>query len=76
MEKILKNEPVPTGEKGYYFAMAHKTSLWDVMQRLAGALHKRGFVDEAEVKVWPTDDMAAESLGWPRLFVRAMGTSR
>ncbi|KIW09780.1 hypothetical protein PV08_11880 [Exophiala spinifera] len=73
--KILKEEAIPTGEKGYYFAMAHRTSWWEVLQHLAEALYKRGLVDEAEVKIWPSDEIAAQALGWPRQFVRAMGTS-
>jgi hypothetical protein len=76
LEKILNKEPLPTGENGYYFAMAHKASWWDVMQQLADALHKRGLVNEAKVEIWPSDEMAAQGLGWPRHFVRAMGTSR
>ncbi|KAI9704644.1 MAG: hypothetical protein M1820_005392 [Bogoriella megaspora] len=74
-EKILQKEPVPNGEKGYYFVIAHKTHWWRVMQRLAEALHARGLVAEPEVDVWPSDDVAAEYLEFPRPFVRAMGTS-
>ena len=75
-EKILQKEPIPNGEKGYYFAMAHRTHWWDVMQRLAEALHARGLVVEPQAEIWPSDEIAAEYLGFPRLYVRAMGTSR
>ncbi|KAK5051526.1 hypothetical protein LTR84_003178 [Exophiala bonariae] len=75
LEKILNKAPLPMGEKGYYFAMAHKVSWWDVMQKLADALYRRGLVNEAKVEIWPSDEMAAQHLGWPRQFVRAMGTS-
>ncbi|KEF57066.1 uncharacterized protein A1O9_07256 [Exophiala aquamarina CBS 119918] len=75
VEKILNNEPLPTGDKGYHFAMAHKTSWWKVMQRLAEELHALGLVNEPNVAIWPSDEMAAKSLGWPPSYVRAMGTS-
>ena len=76
VEKILQKEPIPSGEKGYYFAMAHKISWWTVMSYLAKGLHQRGLVTEPEAQTWPSYDMAADNLGWPRQFVRAMGTSR
>jgi len=46
------------------------------MQRLAEALHARELVNEPKVEVWPSDEAAAKSLGWPLPYVRAMGTSR
>jgi len=76
VQKILNREPIPTGRKGYYFAVAHRTSWWKVMQRLAEALHARELVNEPKVEVWPSDEAAAKSLGWPLPYVRAMGTSR
>jgi len=76
IEKILQKEPIPSGEKGYYFAMAHRAHWWDVMQRLAEALHSRGLMAEPKAAIWPSDETAAEYLGFPRLYVRAMGTSR
>ena len=76
IEKILQKEPIPVDEKGYYFAFAHRAPLWDVMQRIANALYSRGIVAEPKVQVWPSDDMAAEYLGFPRPFVRDMGTAR
>jgi hypothetical protein len=75
-EKILQKEPIPSGEKGYYFAIAHRTHWWDVMQRLAKVLHAHGLVAEPKADIWPSYEMAAEYLGFPRLYVRAMGTSR
>lgn len=76
VEKILLKEPMPSGEEGYYFAMAHRQPWWDVLQRIAESLHARGLVESPEVKTWPSDEMAAESLGYPLMFVRALGTSR
>ncbi|RDW86003.1 hypothetical protein BP5796_04328 [Coleophoma crateriformis] len=72
--KIVQKEPVASGEDGYYFVYAHKTHWWDTMQRLAEALYARGLVTAPKVEVWPSDEMAAEYLGFPRPFVRAMGT--
>ncbi|KAE9369113.1 hypothetical protein N431DRAFT_469047 [Stipitochalara longipes BDJ] len=42
VQKILQKEPIPSGEKGYYFAIAHRAPWWDVLERLAEALHARG----------------------------------
>ncbi|KAE8451665.1 hypothetical protein EG329_003122 [Mollisiaceae sp. DMI_Dod_QoI] len=75
VEKILQKEPIPSGEKGYYFAMAHRISWWTIMSRLAEGLHMRGLVTEPRVQTWPSYDMASEHLRWPPQFVRAMGTS-
>lgn len=76
MEKILQKEPIPSGEKGYYFAMSHATSWWTIMRRLAEVMHARGLVDEPQVKTWPNYDTAADALGFPRQHIRAMGTAR
>jgi hypothetical protein len=75
LEKCLLKEPIPTGEHGYYFAMAHRAPWWEVMHRLAKALYTRGLVSEPEVYTWPSDAMAAEYLQLPELYIRAMGTS-
>ncbi|KAI2463184.1 NAD(P)-binding protein [Annulohypoxylon bovei var. microspora] len=75
VEKILQKEPISNGEKGYYFAVAHRAPWWDVMQRLADALYARGLVTEAKVQVWPSYEVAAEHLGFPSQFIRAIGTS-
>ncbi|TDZ41511.1 hypothetical protein CTRI78_v009577 [Colletotrichum trifolii] len=74
-EKILLEEPVPSGKKGYYFVHSHFASWWSVMQRIAEAMHARGLVTQSRTEVWPDDDMAAESLGFPRQFLRAMVSS-
>lgn len=75
LEKILQSEPVPTGESGYYFAMAHRSPWWKVMDGLAKSLHSRGLVKEPEAKVWSSYDVAADTLGFPRLYIRAIGMS-
>ncbi|KPM43739.1 hypothetical protein AK830_g2771 [Neonectria ditissima] len=74
VEQILLKMPIPSGEKGYYFAVAHKTSSWDFMQRLADRLYALGLVEEPEPHTWPSDELAAQSLGVPLQIVRIMGT--
>ncbi|CRG90930.1 hypothetical protein PISL3812_07977 [Talaromyces islandicus] len=75
LEKCLRKEPIPTGDRGYYFAMAHRAPWWEVMQRLAKGLYARGLVSEPDVHTWPSDKMAAEYLQLPLLYIRPMGTS-
>lgn len=72
----MQKEPIPSDEKGYYFAIVHRTPWYDVMQRIAKGLHARGLVMEPEPQIWPSDEMAAEYLGFPPLLVRAMCTHR
>jgi ABC-type taurine transport system ATPase subunit len=76
IEKILQKEPLPNGEKGYYFAMAHRLPWWTAMDRLASALHARGLVTEPKAQIWPSYEMAAEYLGFPLQYIRAMATAR
>lgn len=73
--KILQKEPIPTGENGYYFAMAHRLPWWKVMERLAAVMHVQGLVTSPEVKTWPSYELAAETLRFPLLYLPAMGTS-
>ncbi|VUC22173.1 unnamed protein product [Clonostachys rosea] len=75
LEKIILKETIPSGEKGYYFAMAHKSPWWEVMERLAQSMHARGLVSEPTAKVWPSYEVAAEHTGFPLIFIRAIGTS-
>ena len=76
VEKILLQESVPMGEDGYYFATTHNIPWWGVLDRIAKDLHARGLVDEPKPRIWPSDDIAAEYLGFPRALVRAMNTNR
>ena len=76
VSKILQRTPIPHGVSGYYFAMAHRSPWWAVMSRLATSLHARGLVDSPTTQIWPSDEVAADTLGLPRLYVRAMGTAR
>ncbi|KAK4043107.1 NAD(P)-binding protein [Parachaetomium inaequale] len=79
VEKILlqqQQEPLPpSNEQGYYFAMAHRIPWWVTMDRIAGHMHARGLVADPHPQTWPSYDAAADSLEWPRQYVRAMGTS-
>ncbi|CAH0025986.1 unnamed protein product [Clonostachys rhizophaga] len=73
--KILLKEAIPSNDKGYYFAVAHKSPWWEVMERLAQSMHARGLVSEPTAKVWPSWEMAAEHTGFPLVFIKAIGTS-
>lgn len=75
-EKILLGEPVPSGRNGYHFVMSHRVRWSAVTRRLAEILHARGLVAEPEVRLWPGYDAAADSLGFPRQYMEAIGTSR
>uniref|UniRef100_A0A8H7KD34 NAD-dependent epimerase/dehydratase domain-containing protein n=1 Tax=Bionectria ochroleuca TaxID=29856 RepID=A0A8H7KD34_BIOOC len=75
LEKILLKEAIPSNDKGYYFAVAHKSPWWEVMERLAQSMHARGLVSEPTAKVWPSWEMAAEHTGFPLVFIKAIGTS-
>ncbi|KAI1356801.1 hypothetical protein F5Y01DRAFT_265861 [Xylaria sp. FL0043] len=76
LKKILQGEKLPSGEVGYYFAVAHEAGWWAMVESLASALHARGLVNEPTAKLWPSDDMAAEALELPRQYVRLMHTAR
>ncbi|KAF2117978.1 hypothetical protein BDV96DRAFT_611553 [Lophiotrema nucula] len=75
VERVLLDEDIPSGEEGYYFTTVHGTQWWAIMQKLAEGLHKRGLVAEPKVEIWPSDDVAAEWLGFPRAHIRAIGVS-
>ncbi|KAH8690119.1 hypothetical protein BGW36DRAFT_433072 [Talaromyces proteolyticus] len=75
VEKILQEEDIPMTETGYYFAMAHRAPWWQIMDGIANALYARGLVPEPKVHIWPSDEMAAEYLGFPAAYIRAMGTA-
>ncbi|KAI1312330.1 hypothetical protein F5Y03DRAFT_339868 [Xylaria venustula] len=76
VKKILQGEKLPSGEEGFFFAVAHEAGWWDITQALASALHARGLVTDPTAKVWPSDDLAAEALELPRQYVRLMHTAR
>lgn len=75
MTRIITGDPPSSGEKGYYFALAHSLTWHEFASRLAASLHTRGLVASEEVKVWSSDDEAAEALGVPAMFVGALWNS-
>jgi hypothetical protein len=75
VENVLRQEPIPSGDKGYYFAVAHRVPWWRTMDSLAEHLYRRGLVVEPTPRIWPTYEMAADCLGFPAKYVRAMGAS-
>ncbi|KAH6843095.1 hypothetical protein B0I37DRAFT_211899 [Chaetomium sp. MPI-CAGE-AT-0009] len=75
VEKILLKQPIPRGEKGYYFAKAHDVQWWEVFDQLAVALEARGLATSSTVQIWPDDETAAKVLGVPVQFVSILWTS-
>ncbi|CAJ2501453.1 Uu.00g043060.m01.CDS01 [Anthostomella pinea] len=71
VEKIIRKEQLPSGEDGYYFAVAHSTHWWDILDHLALALHARGLAEPA-THIWPSEEMAAQSLGVPVDYARSI----
>ncbi|KAH8678427.1 hypothetical protein BX600DRAFT_452050 [Xylariales sp. PMI_506] len=72
-ENILSQKPIPSGEEGYYFTASHRTSWWRVMDGFAKYMHQRGLIEEPTAQVWPSLEVAAQSLGFPVQYVRVMG---
>jgi hypothetical protein len=72
LQNLSQGNTIPSGEKGYYFAVAHSTSTWETLEHIAQSLSRRGLVTESTLKVWSSDEMAAESLHYPLPFVRTM----
>ncbi|KAH7305843.1 hypothetical protein B0I35DRAFT_443369 [Stachybotrys elegans] len=75
IEKILQGETPPQGEQGYYFAVAHQFSYWDLLSGLAKSLHQLGLVDDETVKTWPSWEAGADALGFPRAFIKGIAGS-
>ena len=75
IEKIVRKEALPSGKEGYYFALAHDLFGWEVLDRLAVALHARGLVVDSKTRIWPSDEAAAESLRVPLQFLQTLWNS-
>jgi hypothetical protein len=45
------------------------------MDLLVKGMYRRKLVEEPEVKVWPSYEMAAESTGFPPSLVKVIGTA-
>lgn len=76
LDAILRGEQLPAGEDGHYFLISHVVSWWDILDRLAIRLHSRGLIKSASTKIWPSDEMVAESVGVPAKFAYSMWNSR
>jgi len=70
--KILQKSPIPSGEKGHYFAFNHRAPAWALMDRIATALYSRGLVSTSDVKTWPSYKVAAKDLHLPETYIQAM----
>lgn len=75
VEKILKQEHLPSGTEGYYFGVAHEMFWWEILDQLAVRLDARGLATNTETRIWPDDKFAAESLGVPEQFVQLLWNS-
>ena len=76
LEKILRNESLPSGTEGYYFALAHKIVWWDLLDQLAVALKARGLISDTTIETWASDKAVAEALGMPEPWVPLLWNSR
>ncbi|RGP81060.1 hypothetical protein FLONG3_849 [Fusarium longipes] len=74
VSRILKQEPIPVSNDRYFFAIAHKAHWWKMMDKIAECLYSRGLVAEPVTKLWSDYDTGADSIGFPRAYVRAMAT--
>lgn len=76
IDAILRDEQLPSGENGHYFLVSHVVSWWDILDRLASRLQSRGLIPSSSTKIWPSDEMAAESIGVPVKFAYSMWNAR
>ncbi|KAG8672672.1 hypothetical protein FPOAC2_06066 [Fusarium poae] len=74
VSRILKQEPIQVGHDRYFFAIAHKAHWWKIADKIAEGLYSRGLVTEPKAKIWSDYQTAADSLGFPRAYIGAMGT--
>ncbi|KAL9086375.1 MAG: hypothetical protein Q9165_007161 [Trypethelium subeluteriae] len=75
VQKILQNEPLPSGTEGYYFALAHDLIWWQVLDELAITLNARGLATTPDTSIWSSDEAAAEAMGVPVQFVQPLWNS-
>jgi len=76
LEAIIHRENLPNGENGHYFLASHVVPWWEIMDRLAAKLHARGLITTALTEIWPSDEMAADSVGVPVKFAHSMWNAR
>lgn len=75
MDKITNQQQIPINEEGYYFAIAHSSTWWEVLDYLSSALHARGLTKQKKVEVWPNDEFAANAFEMPGPFVQVLWNS-
>lgn len=75
IEKVLRQEALPSGTEGYYFALAHDLFMGEVADHLAAALKARDLVPDSRTQVWASDEAAAEALKVPVQFVQVLWNS-
>lgn len=63
VDKILSAAELPSGKSGYYFAVAHQFRWWDVMDKIAEALNARGLIESLDTPMWPSLEVAHNSIG-------------
>ncbi|OQE23174.1 hypothetical protein PENSTE_c009G00603 [Penicillium steckii] len=76
LEAIIQGKSLPNGENGHYFLVSHVVPWWKIMDRLAEKLHARGLITTASSEIWPSDEMAADSVGVPVKFAHSMWNAR
>ncbi|KAH7385157.1 hypothetical protein DE146DRAFT_759424 [Phaeosphaeria sp. MPI-PUGE-AT-0046c] len=75
VERILADDPPESGEKGYYFALAHNLHWHELAAKLATAMKARELVADEETGTWTNSEDAAEALGVPGMFVQVLWNS-
>jgi hypothetical protein len=70
VERILADDVPESGEKGYYFALAHDVDWHKTAAEFAVAMKARGLVDDDVTRVWASDEEASEASGIPAAFVQ------
>lgn len=76
LEAIIQDKSLPNGENGHYFLVSHVVPWWEIMDRLAEKLHARGLITTASSEIWPSDEIAADSVGVPVKFAHSMWNAR
>jgi dTDP-4-dehydrorhamnose reductase len=65
IQRIIEQHALPAGNDGYYLVSAHTFNWHELLQALANDLHTRGLVLNADVTVWPSEEVKMKSLGLP-----------
>ena len=76
IEKALQGVSIPTGKNGHYFAVGHQAESWKLMRALNDEMYKRKLVDKPEPKIWLSYGTAAKELGFPAMYIKAIGIAK